>query len=857
MTEGSQHSRRKRLGFLLASAAVLAILLAIVIVPPLISISRYKNSITRLVAASMGRPVHLSSVELRLLPRPGFVMTDLSVDEDPAFGAEPILHANTVTASFRLLSLWRGRLEISSISVDEASVNLVRNAEGRWNLDALLRSAPARSSNAAQGKAPPFPYLEATDSRINLKNGLEKLPYSFVNADVSLWQEDPGDWRLRLRAQPARTDVSLDLADTGVVRLEARLRRAPSQHETPIHLELEWREAQLGQLSRLILGSDPGWRGDLTGELQLDGTPEAAQVKTRLKASGVHRAEFAPADPMDFDANCTFLYRYDARSIENLGCDSPLGDGHIHMDGDLPANGPGKLAVQIQKVPVSAGLDALRTLRSGIDESLEAHGTISGQLAYDPAATANPAPPLPPIARTSAHKQPSRAHAPPRLGPLQGSLTVNDLRLNGGGFSQPIQVAKIALEPENAQSAQPQGLLGTFTFPAGAPAPVAVAVNLAPGGYQFSLHGSASVARLRELAHVAGFADDAVLADLAGDPATLDLNVAGPWLPETPLTADVRDVSAPGSSTLPPPDQASDVLSGTITLHNANWKSDALANHVQITDATLHLAPGPLVWDPIAFSYGPVKGTATLHIPRACPSGQDCPPQLDLHFADLDAAALQAALLGARKPDTVLSTLIARISPSSPAAWPHLTGTLDVNTLILGPVKLGNVHVEANLASSAVELTSFHADLLGGSVEGKGAITSGAAPSYTFEATLQGLNGPAVCDLLALQCSGGQLTAHGKVELTGFSDRDLAASAKGTLHFEWHRGAFDPESAPDLPKALARFDRLTADAAIANNGAAIHQGQVVLGARKAPFDATVTFADPPIVHFVAPTTKLP
>ncbi|MFZ1015417.1 MAG: AsmA family protein, partial [Terracidiphilus sp.] len=178
MTEGSEHSRRKRLGFLLAAAAVLAILLAIAIVPPLISISRYKNSITRLVSASMGRPVHLSSVELRLLPRPGFVMTDLSVDEDPAFGAEPILHANTVIAAIRLLSLWRGRLEISSISVDEASVNLVRNAEGRWNLDSLLRSAPARSSNAAQGKAPPFPYLEATDSRINLKNGLEKLPYS-------------------------------------------------------------------------------------------------------------------------------------------------------------------------------------------------------------------------------------------------------------------------------------------------------------------------------------------------------------------------------------------------------------------------------------------------------------------------------------------------------------------------------------------------------------------------------------------------------------------------------------------------------------------------------------------------------
>ena len=100
----------------------------------------------------------------------------------------------------------------------------------------------------------------------------------------------------------------------------------------PIHLDLDWREAQLGQLSRLVLGSDPGWRGDLTGEMHVDGTAEAAQVKTRLAATGVHRAEFAPPDALDFDANCSFVYHYSARSVEKLSCDSPLGDGPHRAD---------------------------------------------------------------------------------------------------------------------------------------------------------------------------------------------------------------------------------------------------------------------------------------------------------------------------------------------------------------------------------------------------------------------------------------------------------------------------------------------------------------------------------------------
>src|SRR6202012_5739229 len=143
MSEEQKRRRRmkKRLWLVLTA---LAGLLAVVVVPPLLSIGRYKSQITHLLSTSLGRPVRLSSVELRLFPRPGFVITDLTVDEDPAYGAEPALHASTVTAAIRLFSLWRGRLEMSRISVDEASLNLVRTPDGRWNLDTLFRTA-ARS----------------------------------------------------------------------------------------------------------------------------------------------------------------------------------------------------------------------------------------------------------------------------------------------------------------------------------------------------------------------------------------------------------------------------------------------------------------------------------------------------------------------------------------------------------------------------------------------------------------------------------------------------------------------------------------------------------------------------------------
>ena len=387
MTEDAQVWKRTRRWRWLALLATLA-LLAAVIVPPLVSVNRYKSRITQLMSESLGRPVRLSSVEMRLLPVPEFVLTDLTVEEDPAYGAEPVLRANTVTASIRLMSLWRGRVEIGTISVDEASLNIVRTPEGRWNLDPLFRTA-AKASPEVEGATPahkravPLPYLEATNARINFKRGAEKLPFSLVNTDLSFWQEQPGDWRIRLRGQPARTDVSLQLADTGVVRLEGHAHSAAQLRQLPIHLDMEWQEAQLGQLMRLVLGSDPGWRGNLTGELHLDGTADAAEIKTRLRATGVHRAEFAPAAAMDFDASCGLLFHFSARAMEHLTCDSPLGDGRIHLAGDLPGNGvPPHLSVELDRIPVAAGLDALRTVRSDFGPGLEAAGSISGKINY-------------------------------------------------------------------------------------------------------------------------------------------------------------------------------------------------------------------------------------------------------------------------------------------------------------------------------------------------------------------------------------------------------------------------------------------------------------------------------------------
>jgi len=862
--------------------AAVAFFLLVLLAPPLISVSHYKGEIVRLMAQSLGRPVRLSSVEVRLLPWPGFVLSDLSVAEDPAYGAEPVLHANRVTASLRLLGLWRGRLEIDKISVDEASLNLVRAAPGQWNLDPLFRSAAAEtgaamnSSGGAAGEAGSrralrLPLLEATNSRINFKNGAEKLPFSLVNADLSLWQSSPGEWRIRLRGQPARTDVSLYQEETGVVRMEASVHSAPALSQMPLHLDLNWRQAQLGQLARLVAGSDPGWRGDLTGELHVDGTADAAEIAMRLRASGVHRAEFAPAAPLDFDANCGLVYHYTRRSLENLICNSPLGDGRMRLTGTPP-----QFTVELDRIPVAAGLDALRTLRSGIDPGLEASGTVSGKIVYAAGAesAAQPAGPAQAKQTLQSGVQP-HGPAEPRE-PLTGSLTVAEFALSGGGLSRPVQAPKIVFEPSAAPRASAEALAGTVSIPAGGEAPLVFNLRFSLAGYQVGVRGQAAIARTRELAHAAGIPQSQALAALAGDPLTLDLIAAGPWLPPgenslaaaspEPASAAARQsltlasalAPASGGAKLP----AADSLTGTVTVRNANWKADYLASHVEIAEATLHLDGSSLRWDPVVFAYGPVKGTATLNLPIDCPSGvpaaQPCPAEFQMQFAALDASTLQSALLGAQGKTTLLSSFIDRLHPSASTPWPALEGTVKADALVLGPVTLHGVSAAVRVLPTGAEISSFDAGLFGGSVHLAGSLLKPASdkdkPTYTFEGDFQKVNAAALGGWLGLRWAGAPLEGNGKIELTGYTAGDLAVSAQGALHFECRRGAIgNPKTkssrAEAVPGPLGRFDRWTADAAIADGSLTLGQNLIVAGARKQSVSAAVTFGDPPAVRF--------
>src|SRR5882757_3495448 len=254
--------------------AALAVLL-LVLLPPLISVNRYQKRIANAISDSLGRPVHLDKVTLNLLPLPGFTLENLVVDEDPAFGSEPVIRANSVRATLRITSLWRRRVEFSTTSFTDPSFNLVH----------------------------------------------EKSPFSLTEADFALWLPDPQQWHLRIQARPTRTDTNA--SDTGTIQLEGTLGRAASLGQVPISLRGEWRNVPLGQASLIVFGRDAGLRGDMTLSANAQGTVSNSATQTRIQLTGARRADFVPVQPLDVNLQCLGTATGDFHSFQEIRCSWP------------------------------------------------------------------------------------------------------------------------------------------------------------------------------------------------------------------------------------------------------------------------------------------------------------------------------------------------------------------------------------------------------------------------------------------------------------------------------------------------------------------------------------------------------
>jgi AsmA family/AsmA-like C-terminal region len=282
---------------------VIVLFLAQTASPFLFRSQRMRSYVLGHLEKSFGRPVEARGFSMNILPFPQMEVDGVSIGEDPAFGREYFLRADRMTAGVHWLGLLRGHFDFGTISLSRPSLILVRNAQGRWNLEGWL--PPAAQSGAAarvafgpQRAAEPSNHLEKIefdDGRINFKTGDEKRPFAFTGVSGSVQQMGPGRWQLRLEAQPWRSGVTLQ--STGTLQVRGQV-AGTSARLQPAEIQLHWANASIADLFRLITGNDSGVRGEFAVDASASvGKPESgAPTKpgswkffVHARASRIHR----------------------------------------------------------------------------------------------------------------------------------------------------------------------------------------------------------------------------------------------------------------------------------------------------------------------------------------------------------------------------------------------------------------------------------------------------------------------------------------------------------------------------------------------------------------------------------------
>jgi len=138
-------------------AAILVLLVLVLLAAPFfLDVNRYHDRIQSELQQKLGRPVSLGTMHLKLIPF-AFRVENAVIGEDPNFGKEKnFAQANELYVTAELMPLLHGDVQIKSVELRQPKIELIKNAEGKWNFSSL-GSAPQEPGQQPQQQPPAQP----------------------------------------------------------------------------------------------------------------------------------------------------------------------------------------------------------------------------------------------------------------------------------------------------------------------------------------------------------------------------------------------------------------------------------------------------------------------------------------------------------------------------------------------------------------------------------------------------------------------------------------------------------------------------------------------------------------------------
>ena len=821
----------RRLGKRSIPAIVVALVLIGIAVPPMINVSRFRTRIADAISRALGRPVTVGGISLRLLPQPGFDLANLAVGDDPAFGYEPILRADEVTASLRLSSLWRGQLEIAQLRLRYPSLNLVRNAAGQWNLESLLWRASRTETAptmAAPQRRPRFPYIAAESGRINFKFGEEKTAFALTDADFKLWSPAENEWRTQLQATPFRSDVPSN--DTGIVRAEGSFRRAQLLRDVPMQMRLNWSEGQLGQITKLIYGRDRGWRGGVQLNLALEGTASALRITSAASVREFQRYDISGGEPLRLDAKCSGVFRAEDKAIHGLECQAPVERGMVKLAGDVtvPKLQSYSLELSAKDIPANAVVRLLRHAKAELPNDLSAAGVFNAGFvghreSNDISRFHRPVAGLPEAAESQWSGTGEGTGIVLHSATLGKNLELGTLRFSmgfcpNGGNCPGGRVARQGAQPSSAQVRSAKPAVGegprinfaSFSIPLGGTTPASASGWISSRGYSLQIKGDTELARLLQVGRATGIAVPRF--GLFGE-AKLDVALNGDWVGFTPVRSF-----------------------GRAQIRSARAEVPGIAGPVLVQSAQMELADKQVLLHHLTAQIGKSVFSGEAQFRRRCEDVAACFSRFDVQADTINVEELNK-LFNPRMKRQPWYKFFGSGGEASALAKMHASGKIATKRLQLGQLTASRVTAAFTWNAGRLALTGTSAELLGGSEAGDWqADFTGEEPVYSGSGTVANIAASQLAGLVHAAPGTGTLNSTYQIKMKGWTRSELWSSADAAAEFDWRNGSWRNVQ---LGRTPLQFSDLAGHIALANGSLQIANSKMRSGSGAYALSGTI------------------
>jgi len=720
-----------------------------------------RRSLSARLAASFGRPVEVAHFGFSILGGPRFEAVSVTVSEDPRFGQEYFLRAERMTARLRWAALLHGRMEFDNLSLSQPSLNLVRSADGQWNVETWL--PPANAQSSLQFRLPPSEIpahasrIDIEAGRINFKRGTEKLPFALVDVSGTLNPQSAGRWSLDIQAHPMRAAVVLQ--SSGTLRVRGTV-GGTSARLQPADLRFSWESASLADAARLARGTDYGLRGLLdadfaarTDRAQGDQSGSSWKIEGALRFRSIHRWDLAArSDNPSLNVKLTAGWRPSESRLEmeHWLVEAP----HSNLDGDASIDWSHGFNPQVRLLASEIGFpDVVNWSRAFLvhAEDLDIAGSfgLEGKLAGWPFRVDDLN-----VSSDGALVRSDNGTLPAiRVGPMLASWSHSSLVL------EPVSVRLFSPAPTRGgrgvrTESVPEGVFHID----GVLGPVRARDALRDWPYKLAISGQ--TARLQDLRTVA---------------ATLGRQFSSSWNIEGPASLQLVCTGAlrPGTS----------LVHGQLDLRNLRVSTTAMTEPILVPAATVEFSPGErrLEIGGAEALGGSWKGSVRRKAANA-------EWTFDLSADHLDFDEL-GRVFGSRQ--SLLYRILpfggpfagsSGLAPQAEAAIAPISaqGHLHIDELALGAARLESIDAIADLDHGDLTLRRAEAGLYGGRVSGEFRAHLGTELRYSFRGQVDRTDLSALAALTSIKDGLGGL-GSGEVELAarGLGRQALLASLEG------------------------------------------------------------------------------